>query len=203
MKTHAGGVLSDFFANQDFVVLAGATSDTRFDPTYVPTGDRIELRVLAPRCSTSNEVVNTAHEIAHFVTVCESRLGLQDYGYKISLSDWSAAAWLTELDVIARQVVILRYLRRHKAAREYLDNLSSFLRKSGAAYLETVTGMGDVLSLGTSIEDAALQIRRLHDHVDEAIDTRIDALSGGYAGIVDEFHRRIATLSLGARKAAA
>jgi hypothetical protein len=184
MIKHASAVLSDFFQTQNVVRLVEGNQSGR---TYVPLADGVEIRALEDEARpTSHDVRLAAHEIGHFVTAKIDRLGMSDYGYLDVNGTWTLGMWNAEFEVIARQVCILRHLRRHHQISVLIDDLPTFLTRSGTRYIESRPDLKK--RLATALEGHRHAIRR--EHIRDEIERRVEVIPGGFAGIVEEFHRR-------------
>lgn len=186
MKTTPACALYDFFGSQDVLRLF----PDNLEAVYVPDAYGARLHVYRERRSVGQIVVSLAHELGHFVTVPENRLGLIDYGFANSTEEWPARHWEAELDAVAHQLVILRTQRRHRAATGYISTLALFVRQRGRAWIATQPGLGEAMQACEPGRDCQPIVRVLHDVLEKRI-----VAAGSYTSLLDEFHRRIALLA--------
>lgn len=187
-KYDARDVLSDFFEGQD--VLRIMEIRDQFDYTYVPDEHGAVLRTVRKK-HPEFDVVNTAHEIGHFVMAPLERLKKIDYGYKNMNGPWKTGAWLLEFDVIARQAIIMREKNRHVALNNYLGDITTFVANRGKTYILSVPGLRDEIDVAWEGKKYSV----LRDHVRAQIEERVMKIEGGYREIVNEFHQKCTMLT--------
>lgn len=188
-------VLSDFFGNQDVVRVAGIYSG--IEHAYAPARKGALLQTVREHYP-KYDLMSTAHEIGHFVTAPITRLDKINYGYKRIIGEWTVGAINLELDVIARQKIIMDKKDINLLEDDYFGDLTALVENRGKTYILSVPGLREKIDLAGERRNFEV----LKDHLRGEVEKRAKYVQNGYEGIVEEFHIRCKILAAGINAAA-